>query len=203
MKHFGLRFIVHAAGLLPLVWMVGDFLLNLESYSANRALMLRSGSAGLILLVVAFAVSPLAWWLRQPVLVQPRRALGLYGFLFVCIHLLVYAWLDNNFMLDLMVRDLGERGAMSIGLLAFALLIPLALTSTDGWQRRLGKRWRILHRLVYLVLPLSVLHYFWLDRDIVTRPVIFAAIVGVLLLLRLSWLRRQFRGKLYHSGLHG
>lgn len=193
MKQPWLRLIVHAVGLLPLVWMVGDFLLNLESYSANRALMLRSGSVGLILLVAAFAVSPLAWWLQQPVLVQPRRALGLYGFSFVCIHLLVYAWLDNNFMLALMIRDLGERGAMSVGLLAFALLIPLALTSTDGWQRRLGKRWRLLHRLVYLALPLSLLHYFWLDRDIVTRPVIFAVIMGVLLLLRWSWLRQRFK----------
>jgi sulfoxide reductase heme-binding subunit YedZ len=193
MKHSWLRLVVHAAGLLPLVWMVGDFLLNLESYSANRALMLRSGSAGLILLVAAFAVSPLAWWLRQPVLVQPRRALGLYGFLFVSIHLLVYAWLDNSFMLALMLRDLGERQAMSVGLLAFVLLIPLAITSTDGWQQRLGKRWRRLHQLVYLALPLSVLHYFWLDRDIVTWPVIFAVIVGVLLLLRLPWLRQLFR----------
>ncbi len=193
MRHPWLRIIVHAVGLLLLVWMVGDFLLNLASYSANRALMLRSGSAGLLLLVAAFAVSPLAWWLRQPMLVQPRRALGLYGFLFVCIHLLVYAWLDNNFMLDLMIRDLGERQAMSVGLLAFVLLIPLAITSTDGWQRRLGKRWRRLHQLVYLALPLSVLHYFWLDRDIVTWPVIFAGIVGGLLLLRLPWLRQQFR----------
>ena len=193
MKHPWLRITVHTVSLLLLGWMVGDFLLNLASYSANRALMLRSGSAGLILLVAAFAVSPLAWWLRQPVLVQPRRALGLYGFLFVCIHLLVYAWLDNNFMIALMLRDLGERGAMSVGLLAFALLIPLALTSTNGWQRRLGTRWRVLHRLVYLALPLSVLHYFWLDRDLLTRPLIFAVIVGVLLLLRWPWLRQHFK----------
>jgi methionine sulfoxide reductase heme-binding subunit len=196
MKYPWLRFMIHAAGLLPLAWMVGDFLLHWESYSANRALMLRSGSVGLILLVAAFAVSPLAWWLRQPVLVQPRRALGLYGFLFVCIHLLVYAWLDNAFMLDLMVRDLGERRAMSVGLLAFALLIPLAITSTTGWQRRLGKRWRALHRLVYLALPLSVLHYLWLERDFITKPMLFAGIVGVLLLMRLSWLRQQI--KRYH-----
>lgn len=127
MKQPWLRLLVHAVGLLLLIWMVGDFLLDLESYSANRALMLRSGSTGLILLVAAFAVSPLAWWLRQPVLVQPRRALGLYGFLFICIHFLTYAWLDNSFMLDLMLRDLGERQAMSVGLLAFALLIPLLL----------------------------------------------------------------------------
>lgn len=193
MKQPWLRLIVHVAGVLPLLWMVGDFLLQLENYNANRALMLRSGSAGLILLVAAFAVSPLAWWLRRPWLVQPRRALGLYAFLFVIIHFLVYAWLDNAFMLDLMVRDLGERGAMSVGLLAFVLLIPLALTSTNSWQRRLGKRWRTLHQLVYLALPLSVLHYLWLDRDFITRPLIYAMVVAVLLLLRLPWLRRQVK----------
>lgn len=122
--------------------------------------MLRSGSVGL-LLVASFACTPLSWLLRWPRIVQVRRALGLYGFLLVLIHLLVDAWLDNSFMLDLIVRDLGERRAMSVGLLAFALLIPLAVTSTNGWQRRLGKRWRMLHQLVYLALPLSVLHYLW------------------------------------------
>ena len=193
MKQPWLRLIIHTVGLLPLLWMVGDFLLHLESYNANRALMLRSGSTGLLLLVAAFAVSPLAWWLRRPWLVQPRRALGLYGFLFVIIHVLVYAWLDNGFMLDLMVRDLRERGAMSVGLLAFVLLLPLALTSTNGWQRRLGKRWRALHQLVYLALPLSVLHYLWLDRDFITRPLLFALLVGLLLGLRLPWLRRQVK----------
>lgn len=187
------RLLAHAAGLLSLVWMVGAFLLNQENYSANRTLMLRSGSVGLLLLVASLACTPLSWlrgWLR---LVQLRRGLGLYGFLFVAIHLLVYAWLDNDFMFDLILRDLGERRAMSVGLWAFALLIPLVITSTAGWQRRLGKRWRTLHRLVYLALPLSVLHYLWLERDFHGAAWLYAGIVGILLLLRVSVVRHRLR----------
>ena len=193
MPQLWLRRLVHAASLLLLAWMMGDFLLNLASYSANRTLMLRSGSVGLLLLVASFACTPLGWLLRWPRIVQVRRALGLYGFLFICIHLLVYAWLDNSFMLDLIVRDLGERRAMSVGLLAFALLIPLAITSTNGWQRRLGKRWRMLHQLIYLALPLSVLHYLWLERDFHRAAWLYAALVGLLLLLRLNVIRQRVR----------
>ena len=89
MPQLWLRRLVHAASLLLLAWMMGDFLLNLASYSANRTLMLRSGSVGLLLLVASFACMPLGWLLRWPRIVQVRRALGLYGFLFICIHLLV------------------------------------------------------------------------------------------------------------------
>jgi sulfoxide reductase heme-binding subunit YedZ len=82
---------------------------------------------------------------------------------------------------------------MAVGLLALLALIPLAATSTRGWQRRLGKRWRKLHRLVYIAVPLSVWHYLWLERDIITMPVIFAVIVGVLLVLRVSTVRHTLR----------
>ena len=161
------------------------FALRPADYSANRALILRSGSAGLTVLVVAFACSPLAALLRCPKLTQIRRALGLYGFLFICIHLLVYVWLDMTFDFELMLRDLGERRAMSIGVLAFVLLIPLAITSTKGWQRRLGKRWRVLHRLIFIALPLCALHYLWLDRDVLDTAWIFASVIAMLLIVRL------------------
>jgi sulfoxide reductase heme-binding subunit YedZ len=83
---------------------------------------------------------------------------------------------------------------MSIGLLAFALLIPLALTSTNGWQRRLGRRWKVLHRLVYFAVPLSILHYFWLERDIKDWVLVYAAVVVLLFLVRLPAIR-QFLGR--------
>lgn len=179
------RSAAHAAGVLPLAWMLLDFALLFGDYAANRNLMLRSGSVGLIMLVASFACSPMARILRRPQLTQMRRALGLYGFLFVCIHLLVYLWLDNAFVLELVLRDLDERRAMAIGLAAFAALLPLALTSTAAWQRRLGRRWRLLHKLIYVALPLSVWHYLWLDRDFVTVPLVFGAVVLMLIALRL------------------
>jgi sulfoxide reductase heme-binding subunit YedZ len=102
----------------------------------------------------------------------------------MALHILAYAWLSNGFDWALTLRDLGERRAMSVGLIAFALLIPLALTSTNGWQRRLGRRWKILHRLVYFAVPLSLLHYFWLERDINDWVLVYTALVILLFLVR-------------------
>ena len=94
---------------------------------------------------------------------------------------------------ELIWRDLGERRAMSIGLIAFVILIPLALTLTEGWQRRLGKSWKTFHRLVYLAAFLSVLHFLLLDRDFIAEPLIYAIIVGLLLGMRLPPIRAMFR----------
>jgi sulfoxide reductase heme-binding subunit YedZ len=110
--------------------------------------------------------------------------------MYVIFHLLAYAILDNQLDYRLMWRDLWERRSMTVGLISVLALIPLALTSTKGWQRRLGPRWRTLHRLVFLATPLSVLHYYWLDRDFVGAPLTYAAIVAVLLLLRLPPVRQ-------------
>ena len=101
--------------------------------------------------------------------------------------------LENALDPALIVRDLGERPAMPIGLLALLALVPLALTSTRGWQQRLGRRWKVLHRLVYLAVPLAVWHYLWLDRDILTIPLIYAAIVAVLFILRIDAVRNGLR----------
>lgn len=147
--------------------------------------MLRTGTIGLILLVASFSCTPIARLTRWQGATQIRRALGLYGFLFIAIHLLAYAYGDNEFDMELILRDLQERRAMLIGTISFVLLIPLALTSTRGWQRRLGRRWKVLHRLVYIALPLALLHYLWLDRDFIEIPLLYAAAVGVLFLLRL------------------
>jgi len=86
--------------------------------------------------------------------------------------------------------EAGERRAMGIGLLAFALLVPLALTSTNGWQKRLGKRWKKLHRLIYIAVPLSILHYFLLERDIKDWVLVYAALVVILFVMRLPAIRR-------------
>lgn len=175
------RVLAHLGALAPLAWLLGDALSGGLTYTFNRTVMLRTGTMGLILLVASLACTPTSWLFGWPRLVQVRRALGLYGFTYIALHLLTYAALDNGFDLELIWRDLEERRAMSVGLAAFLALIPLALTSTRGWQKRLGRRWRILHRLVYLAAPLSVLHYLWLERDFITTPLIYAVIVGVLL----------------------
>ena len=194
------RVLAHSAGLFTLAWLALDYVIQGNSFTFNRTLMLRTGSASLALLVASFACTPASRLLRWQWPVQVRRTLGLYGFLYVVVHVWNYAVLENGLEWELILRDLGERRAMAIGSLALILLIPLALTSTRGWQGRLGRNWRTLHRLVYLAVPLAVWHYLWLDRDIITVPLIYAGVVGALFVLRLlavrQALRRLFGGSL-------
>jgi sulfoxide reductase heme-binding subunit YedZ len=177
------RVLVHGAGVAVLAWLAAVYFFSLAPLP-ERYVMLHSGTLGLVFLIATLACTPLRRWVF-PRAIQVRRALGLYAFALICIHLAVYAVAENSLDINLIVRDLDERRAMLIGFAGFLLLIPLAVTSTAGWQRRLGRRWRTLHRLVYVAAILSVWHYLWLDRDIITTPLIYAAIVGGLLALRL------------------
>ena len=184
------RVLAHVVGLAPVALFALGYLRDGLAPILNRDLTLRSGSAGLLLLVASLACTPLNTLLGWRQAVHIRRTLGLYGFFYVVVHLLAYAVLDNLLDFELIWRDVGERRSMVIGFAAFLALVPLALTSTRGWQLRLGRNWRALHRLVYLALPLSVLHYLWLDRDFIRVPLIYAVVVGALLLIRLPPLRR-------------
>ena len=196
------RVMAHIAGLVPLLLIVVAYARSNVAETLNRELTLHSGSAGLWLLLASLACTPvnIVFGWRQAL--QVRRTLGLYGFGYVVLHLLSYAAFDNLFDLELIWRDVGERRSMIAGFAALLALIPLALTSTRGWQRRLGSGWRMLHRLVYVALPLSVLHVFWLERDFIRTPVLYALIVGGLLALRLPPLRRLIvRARTRHTAL--
>jgi sulfoxide reductase heme-binding subunit YedZ len=157
----------------------------------DRHLVIRFGAVGLAFLVASFSITPISILSGKTNLKPIRRPLGVYGFCYMVLHILAYAWLSNGFDWGLILRDIGERRAMSVGLLAFALLIPLALTSTNGWQRRLGRRWKVLHRLVYFAVPLSILHYFWLERDIKDWVLIYAGLVVILFAIRLPRIRQS------------
>jgi sulfoxide reductase heme-binding subunit YedZ len=189
-NHSWHRVLAHTAALAPLIVWASGYLRNGLSVDPVRFLMLRTGLVGLILLVAALSCTPINTLLGWRQAVQIRRPLGLYAFMYVALHLLLYAVYDGALDLELIWRDLGERRSMAVGLVGFLALLPLALTSTDGWKRRLGKHWRTLHWLVYLAAPLSVLHFFWLDRDIKNEPLIYAAVVAALLVLRLPPVRR-------------
>jgi sulfoxide reductase heme-binding subunit YedZ len=188
MEHWP-RLLVHAGALAPAVWLAVEVARG-DAADPVRALILRSGAVGLALLIAALACTPLAVVSGWRQAVQVRRALGLYGFAYIAVHLAAYTVFDGWLDPALIWRDLGERRSMLVGMVSFLLLIPLAATSTAGWQRRLGRRWKLLHRLVYLAAPLAVLHYLWLERDVVDGPVLAAAAVGVLLALRLPPVRR-------------
>jgi sulfoxide reductase heme-binding subunit YedZ len=182
--------LIHALALAPLALTAYEYLTGTLPIVLDRHLVIRFGAAGLAFIVASFTITPIGSLTGKTNLIPLRRSLGVYGFTYISLHFLAYAWLSNGFDWALIFRDIGERRAMTAGLLALALLIPLALTSTDGWQKRLGRRWKILHRLVYFAVPLSVLHYFWLERDIKDWVLLYAAWVLVLFAFRYPPIRR-------------
>jgi sulfoxide reductase heme-binding subunit YedZ len=184
------RIFAHALGIAPALALLAGYATGALGGIPERTAMLRAGAASLALLVASFACTPISIVTGWRGAVQIRRALGLYGFLYAGAHILIYLSYDGQFDLELVARDLLERRAMSVGLISFALLVPLALTSTSGWQRRLGRNWRRMHKLVYLAVPVTVLHFCWLERDRLEMASAYAALVGLLLMLRLPVLRQ-------------
>lgn len=191
--------VIHALAIAPLALTAYEYLTDTLPIVLDRHLVIRFGAVGLAFVVASFSITPINILTGKSNLVPLRRSLGVYGFCYIALHFLAYAWLSNGFDWVLIMRDIGERRAMIVGLTAFALLIPLALTSTNGWQKRLGRRWKMLHRLIYLAVPLSILHYFWLERDIMDWVFVYAALVGILFIVRLPVIRRTFSKRPLHS----
>ena len=143
-------------------------------------------------IVLALAVTPLRKLLRLPDLIRFRRMLGLYAFFYGSLHFLTWFWLDKYFDLHEIAQDVVKRSFITAGFLALLLMVPLALTSTQGWIRRLGgKRWQLLHRLVYVTGIAAVVHYYWLVKSDIRWPVCYGATVALLLGARLFGLRKN------------
>jgi len=144
-------------------------------------------------LVITLAITPLRKLLNLPDLIRFRRMLGLFAFFYACLHFLTYIGPDQSFDLSAMWKDVAKRRYITVGFAAFILLIPLAITSTKGWIRRLGgKRWQQLHRAIYAAAVLGVIHYYWLVKSDVRKPLFYGALVAILLLWRLgSWISKQ------------
>jgi sulfoxide reductase heme-binding subunit YedZ len=154
-----------------------------------------TGDWTLRFLVFTLCITPLRKLLKLPDLIRFRRMLGLFAFFYACLHFLTYLGPDQSFDLAAIGKDIAKRPFVTVGFAAFVLLIPLALTSTAGWIRRLGgRRWQMLHRLIYLSAICGVIHYYWLVKSAVLRPLTYGAIVAVLLLWRLGdWFIRRGR----------
>jgi methionine sulfoxide reductase heme-binding subunit len=152
-----------------------------------------TGDWTLRFLIFTLAITPLRKLLNLPELIRFRRMLGLFAFFYVCLHFLTYVGPDQSFSLSGMWKDVEKRRFITVGFLGFVLLIPLALTSTAGWIRRLGgKRWQMLHRSIYVTAICGVIHYYWLVKSDVRKPVFYGALVAILLLWRLGvWLRKK------------
>ena len=176
---------------LFLVWRTvrGDLTANPVEFYQHQ-----TGDWTLRFLVFTLSITPLRKILNLPELIRFRRMLGLFAFFYVCLHFLTYLGPDQSFNVAGMWKDVVKRPFITVGFAAFLLLIPLAVTSTAGWIRRLGgKRWQRLHRAVYLSAALGVIHYYWLVKSDIRKPVFYGALVGILLAWRLWvwWSKRK------------
>jgi methionine sulfoxide reductase heme-binding subunit len=185
----------HAArAIRPAAWIVGLVPLALLVYRAATGGLTanpiedvthRTGFAALTLLMAALAVTPARRLTGWNTLAPVRRTFGLLAFFYAAIHFVTYLF-DQAFSLGYIVEDVIERPWVTVGFAALVLLVPLAVTSTRGWIRRLGKRWQKLHRLVYVAAGLAVLHHLLLVKQDLRQPLIFAAVFAVLMALRLT-----------------
>lgn len=186
--------LVFTACLVPLIcygyWFITD------SLGANpiEAVTRRAGDWALRFLLITLAISPLRKLTGWHALARYRRMLGLFTFFYVCVHLSLYVTLDKFFDLAEIIEDVIDRPFITVGFTAFVLLLPLAATSTDRMVELLQHRWTQLHRLVYVVAMLGVLHFWWMVKIDTREPAIYAVILAVLLGVRLTfYLKRKLR----------
>ncbi|MFN3543390.1 MAG: sulfite oxidase heme-binding subunit YedZ [Thiobacillus sp.] len=144
-----------------------------------------TGTWALVGLLLTLSVTPLRHLTGQGRIVRYRRMLGLFAFFYACLHGLTYFWLDQFFDVAAIARDILKRPFITVGFAALVLLVPLAVTSTQAMMRRLGRAWQRLHRAIYLAAGLGVLHYAWLVKKDLTEPLVYGAVLAVLLLSRL------------------
>lgn len=181
------KVVVHALALTPaaiLAWQIrSEVLTGSGGLGADPIAEIehRLGLWALRLLMIALAVTPLRQLSGQAVLLRFRRLLGLYAFFYASLHLTAYLVLDLKGYWTQIFEEIAKRPYITVGFLAWLLLIPLAVTSTQGMMRRLGRRWGQLHQLVYPIAVLAVLHFWWLVKSDIREPLLYAAILTVLL----------------------
>jgi sulfoxide reductase heme-binding subunit YedZ len=182
-----IKVLVFILGLMPITRIVLAGFLGYLSANPLEFITRNTGDWTLYFLCITFAITPLRRLTKLNWLLRLRRMLGLFGFFYACLHFTTFLWFDHFFDLADMWMDVLERPFITVGFIAFVLLIPLAATSTNAMVRRLGgKRWQWLHNLFYLILPLGILHYWWMKagKNLLAQPILFATIVSILFLLR-------------------
>jgi sulfoxide reductase heme-binding subunit YedZ len=196
-RYTPLQLAIHLYAWSALAWIVIELLTGSFSVNPIQELEQRTGRHAITLLVMSLLCTPLNFLIKFPELLKRRRALGLYAFMYAAIHVIIFVDLDYGLAWSLIFQTVFEKPYIVVGLTAFLMLIPLAITSFDIWKKRLGKNWKRLHQTVYLIAPLAVLHFAWskkgdifsLSGDIV-RPLIYGLILGIFLLLRLAPVKR-------------
>jgi sulfoxide reductase heme-binding subunit YedZ len=179
------KVLVFVACLLPLCW--AGWRAYHQDLTANPIEYIThfTGDWTIRFLVITLSVTPLRKLLGLPDLIRFRRMIGLFAFFYGTLHFVTYIWLDKFFDLAEMWKDVAKRPYITAGFTGFLLMLPLAVTSTTGWIRRMGgKRWQALHRLVYVSAIAGVIHYYWLVKSDIRLPAMYGAMVGILLTYR-------------------
>ena len=195
MKIKSLKLIIWLGALVPLALLIIFFLSDDLGANPIEKITHWTGRTALTLLMVTLAITPIRRFSGWNQMIQLRRLVGLFAFFYACLHFLTYVVLDLFFDFSLIAEDIVERPYITVGFTAFVLLIPLAVTSTKGWIRRMGKKWALLHALIYVSAALGVLHYYWKVKADARTPAIFAGVLLVLLLARVRFNRAAVPGK--------
>lgn len=185
------QWIAIALAALPLVGLLARF--ATEGLGANpiEEITHVTGEWGLRLILLSLAVTPARRWFGWRRIAPIRRTFGLAGFAYACLHLATWAVLDLGLDVAAIFEDLTERPYVMVGMASFLILLPLAITSTRAWMKRLGKRWNQLHRGVYLAAILGVLHHFWLTKADYRPAIVHASLLAALFAARWAWRARQ------------
>ncbi|HWO88501.1 MAG TPA: protein-methionine-sulfoxide reductase heme-binding subunit MsrQ [Gemmatimonadales bacterium] len=178
---------------VPLLLMARDLLTGNLPAEPVKDLTHRTGFWGLFLITTTLAVTPLRRLTGWNAVQKLRRMIGLWGFAYIAVHFLIYLVLDQFFALDLIVEDVTKRPYITVGFTGFVMLIPLAITSTSGWVRRLGRRWTTLHALIYPIALAGVVHFFWSVKADTLVPTRFAVVLAALLGFRIAYPRLKSR----------
>jgi sulfoxide reductase heme-binding subunit YedZ len=196
-RRFKLQFtpfqiLVHLGALLPLALLLWDIARGNLLGDPVRSVIVRTGDVAMIILMLSLAVTPIFIVTGIKQVRKVRRALGLYAFLYVMLHVLAYAGLDYGWDFYLIGLDILDRRAAQAGVAAFLIFIPLAVTSTKGWQKRLKKAWIRLHKFVYAAAVLVMLHYIWVQKSDITTPLAWSALLLLLFIVRIPAIRKAF-----------
>jgi len=188
MNNRGSKVLLFVTCLVPFVLCGWDYLTNQLGSKPIEVLSQRTGDWALRFLLITLAITPFRHLFGWSGLVRYRRMLGLYVFFYAVLHLLIYLIVDKSLSVSDIASDIVKRPYLAVGLFAFLLTIPLAFTSTDAMKRRLGKRWKALHQLVYVIAALGILHYLWMAKGEILQPVVYVSLFLVMISYR-SWNR--------------
>jgi sulfoxide reductase heme-binding subunit YedZ len=181
------QFVIFVNCLVPFLLLVWDGYHNKLGANPLDFITHATGKLALVFLLISLAVTPVRKFTGWNQIIKYRRMLGLYAFFYAALHLLTYVWFDNFFDLKTIVQETIKRPFIAVGMLGFLLMVPLAVTSTNGMIKRLGgRRWSRLHQSIYLVVILGVVHYWMLVKADIRQPLLFAGVLALLLGYRIA-----------------